>query len=68
MDKKVITNLKNRIYELSLQKITENDIIRILKNIYFSNIKNNNISYNTYIEVTSYLVLLKSIKTSYKVF
>lgn len=46
MDKKVITDLKNRIYELSLQKFTENDIIRILKNIYFSNIKNNNISYN----------------------
>ena len=65
IDKNVIKDLKNKVRELSFKDVTENDIIRILKNIYYANIKNKNISYSTYLEITAYIVLLKSLKTLY---
>lgn len=67
IDKNVIKDLKNRVRELSFKDIKEKDIIRILKNIYYDNVKNKNISYSTYIEITSYLVILKSIRTLYQI-
>lgn len=67
IDKNVIKDLKNKVRELSFKDVTENDILRILKNIYFNNIKNKNISYYTYLEITAYIVLLKSLKTLYHI-
>jgi hypothetical protein len=61
----VVNALKKRVKELSFTNLTKNDVIRELKKIYYDNIRENEISYETYLEVTSYLVLLKAFKTSY---
>lgn len=67
LNKRVIKDLKNRVKVLSFMDISKNDIIRNLKNIYYSNITNKNITYDTYIEVTAYIVLLKSLQTNYRI-
>lgn len=67
LNKRVIKDLKNRVKALSFMDISKNDIIRNLKTIYYSNITNKNITYDTYIEVTAYIVLLKSLQTNYRV-
>ena len=67
LNKNVVKDLKNKVKELSFKDLTENDILRELKVIYYSNIKNKEISYKTYLDVTAYIVLLKSIKTFYQV-
>lgn len=67
LNKNVVKDLKNKVKELSFKDLTENDILRELKVIYYSNIKNKEISYKTYLDVTAYIVLLKSVKTFYQV-
>jgi hypothetical protein len=67
LNKRVIKDLKNRVKALSFMDISKNDIIRNLKTIYYSNITNKNITYDTYIEVTAYIVLLKSLQTNYRI-
>ena len=67
LNKDVIKDLKNRVKELSFTDISKNDVIRKLKTIYYANITNKNITYNTYLEVTAYLVLLKSLQTNYRI-
>lgn len=62
---KVVNALKKRVKELSFTNLTKNDVIRRLKNIYYDTIYEDDISYETYLEVTSYLVLLKALKTNY---
>lgn len=67
LNKNVVKDLKNKVRELSFKDLSENDILRELKVIYYSNLKNKEISYNTYLNVTAYIVLLKSVKTFYQV-
>lgn len=67
LNKRVIKDLKNRVKTLSFMDISKNDVIRNLKTIYYSNITNKNITYDTYIEVTAYIVLLKSLQTNYRI-
>ena len=67
LNKNVIKDLKNKVRELSFKDLSENDILRELKVIYYSNLKNKEISYKTYLDITAYIVLLKSIKTFYQV-
>ena len=61
----IVNALKKRVKELSFTNLTKTDILRTLKNIYYDNIRNDEISYEIYLEVTSYLVLLKTLKTNY---
>lgn len=67
LNKNVVKDLKNKVRELSFKDLSENDILRELKVIYYSNLKNKEISYKTYLDVTAYIVLLKSVKTFYQV-
>lgn len=67
LNKNVVKDLKNKVRELSFKDLSENDILRELKVIYYSNLKNKEISYKTYLNVTAYIVLLKSVKTFYQV-
>ena len=62
---KVVNALKKRVKELSFTNITKNDVIRALKKIYYDNIHEDELPFETYLEVTSYLVLLKALKTNY---
>lgn len=62
---KVVNALKKRVKELSFTNLTKNDVIRRLKNIYYDTIYEDDISYETYLDVTSYLVILKAFKTNY---
>ena len=63
MSNKIIVNaLKKRVKELSFLSLTENDVIRKLKNVFYDNIKEDNISYETYLDITSYLIILKTLK------
>lgn len=66
-NKDIIKDLKNKVRDLSFTDMSEKEIVRKLKTIYYDNIKNKNISYSTYLEVTAYLVLLKSVKTLYHI-
>jgi hypothetical protein len=61
----VVNALKKRVKELSFTNITKNDVIRALKKIYYDNIREDELPFETYLEVTSYLVLLKALKTNY---
>ena len=61
----VVNALKKRVKELSFTNITKNDVIRALKKIYYDNIREDELPFETYLEVTSYLVLLKTLKTNY---
>lgn len=61
----IVNALKKRVKELSFTNLTKIDILRTLKNIYYDNIRNDEISYEVYLEVTSYLILLKTLKTNY---
>ena len=65
--KSVIRDLKNRVREVSFLDISKNDVIRKLKSIYYDNITNTNITYETYMEVTVYLVILKALQTTYQI-
>lgn len=67
LNKNVVKDLKNKVRELSFKDLSENDILRELKVIYYSNLKNKEISYKTYLDITAYIVLLKSVKTFYQV-
>ena len=67
LNKNVIKDLKNKVRELSFKDLSENDILRELKVIYYSNLKNKELSYKTYLEIFAYIVLLKSVKTFYQV-
>lgn len=67
LNKNVLKDLKNKVKELSFKDLTKNDIVRKLKVIFYENITNKNIKYNTYLEITAYLVLLKSLQTIYRV-
>lgn len=67
LNKNVLKDLKNKVKELSFKDLTKNDIVRKLKVIFYENITNKNIEYNTYLEITAYLVLLKSLQTIYRV-
>lgn len=67
LNKNVVKDLKNKVRELSFKDLSESDILRELKVIYYSNLKNKEISYKTYLDVTAYIVLLKSVKTFYQV-
>lgn len=51
---------------LSFSDISETEIIRKLKTVYYDNIRETEFSFDTYLEVTSLLILLKSIKTNYR--
>lgn len=66
-NKDIIKDLKNKVRDLSFTDMSEKEIVRRLKTIYYDNVKNKDISYSTYLEVTAYLVLLKSVKTLYHV-
>lgn len=66
-NKDIIKDLKNKVRDLSFTDMNEKEIVRKLKTIYYDNIKNKDISYSTYLEVTAYLVLLKSVKTLYHI-
>lgn len=66
-NKDIIKDLKNKVRDLSFTDVNEKEIVRRLKTIYYDNIKNKDISYSTYLEVTAYLVLLKSVKTLYHI-
>lgn len=66
-NKDIIKDLKNKVRDLSFTDMSEKEIVRKLKTIYYDNIKNKDISYSTYLEVTAYLVLLKSVKTLYHI-
>ena len=66
-NKDIIKDLKNKVRDLSFTDVSEKEIVRKLKTIYYDNIKNKDISYSTYLEVTAYLVLLKSVKTLYHI-
>lgn len=66
-NKDIIKDLKNKVRDLSFTDVSEKEIVRRLKTIYYDNIKNKDISYSTYLEVTAYLVLLKSVKTLYHI-
>lgn len=66
-NKDIIKDLKNKVRDLSFTDMSEKEIVRRLKTIYYDNIKNKDISYSTYLEVTAYLVLLKSVKTLYHI-
>ena len=65
--KSVLRDLKNRVREVSFLDISKNDVIRKLKTIYYDNITNTNITYETYMEVTVYLVILKALQTTYQI-
>lgn len=65
--KDVIRDLKNKVREISFLDISKNDVIRKLKSIYYHNITNTNITYETYMEVTVYLVILKALQTTYQI-
>ena len=62
----IVNALKKRVKTLSFSDISETEIIRKLKTIYYDNIRETEFSFDTYLEVTSLLILLKSIKTNYR--
>ena len=62
----IVNALKKRVKMLSFSDISETEIIRKLKTIYYDNIRETEFSFDTYLEVTSLLILLKSIKTNYR--
>ena len=62
---KVVNALKKRVKELSFTNLTKNDVIRALKKIYYDNIREDELPFETYLEVASYLVVLKALKTNY---
>ena len=66
-NKDIIKDLKHKVRDLSFTDMSEKEIVRRLKTIYYDNVKNKDISYSTYLEVTAYLVLLKSVKTLYHI-
>ena len=67
LNKSIVKDLKNKVKELSFKDLSENDILRELKVIYYANVKNKELSYKTYLEISAYIVLLKSVKTFYQV-
>ena len=62
----IVNALKKRVKELSFSEISEKDVIRKLKTMYYDNIREKEFPYETYLEVTSLLVLLKAFKTNYR--
>ena len=62
----IVSALKKRVKSLSFSDISETEVIRKLKTIYYDNIRETEFSFETYLEVTSLLIILKSIKTNYR--
>lgn len=62
----IVNALKKRVKELSFSEISEKDVIRKLKTMYYDNIREEEFPYEMYLEVTSLLVLLKAFKTNYR--
>ena len=62
----IVNALKKRVKTLSFSDISETEVLRKLKTIYYDNIRETKFSFETYLEVTSLLIILKSIKTNYR--